>query len=551
MNPLTKIEQVQSPKLAGRYYLLMLSLLSGILFWLGWPVKPFPFLLFFAFVPILAIEDYLDREKPKKAGKKFFLSAYLSLLIWNLGSTWWVYFSTAAGALFMLLANSLLMTIPLILFRIIKRSAGNKFGYLSFILFWLAFEYVHLNWDLSWPWLTLGNAFSIFPQWIQWYEYTGVFGGSLWILSVNLLVFFIVFKSKWLILGIIPWRSIIYTLALIIIPIIISYIIYNTYSEQGEEVEVVVLQPNIDPFTEKFIGNENFIPYEDQIARFIKLSEEKITPQTSFVVWPETAIDLRLIETDLQNHDIIKQVIAFREANPQISLITGLTSASIYPSREAASPTARYSRQNDFYYDVYNTALFLNERGQHEFYHKSKLVPGVELMPYPKVFGFISELLFNLGGTTGGFGRQDERTVFFNNDNIGVAPSICYESIYGDFMAQFVRNGAKLIFIITNDGWWGDSPGYKQHLQYATLRAIETRRSIARSANTGISSFINQRGDIIQKTEYWTQDVIRDTIKANDELTFYASYGDYIGRTVAWLSVFIFLAGVVKKRVKK
>jgi apolipoprotein N-acyltransferase len=329
-----------------------------------------------------------------------------------------------------------------------------------------------------------------------------------------------------------------------VVPIAISYIIYSNYEERGTDTEVVVLQPNIDPFTEKFIGTENFIPFEQQLERFFKLSEEKITPNTSFVVWPETALDAQVLESQYQNYDIMQKVISFRKNNPHISLITGLTTTNIFPDKKSAPPSARYHAESNIYYGVYNTALFLNDNEEHEFYHKSKLVPGVEIMPYPQVFGFIADLLFNLGGTSGGFGRQEDRTVFFNSQNIGIAPSICYESIYGEFMARFVMNGANFIFIITNDGWWGDSPGYKQHLQYATMRAIETRRSIARSANTGISAFINQRGDILERTAYWEQDAIRGNIKSNDKITFYVQYGDYIGRTATWLSVFVFLSAM-------
>ncbi|MDQ3535640.1 MAG: apolipoprotein N-acyltransferase [Bacteroidota bacterium] len=533
------------------HYLLMLTLFSGLLFFMGWPVNPFPFLLFFAFIPILAIEHYLAVEKPKKAGKKFFICVYLAFLIWNLGSTWWVYFSTAIGAVFMLLANSFLMTLPMLLFRFTKAKAGIRWGYFSFVLYWLAFEYIHITWDLSWPWLTLGNGLSIFPQWIQWYEYTGIFGGSLWIILINLALFFAIFKSSWITKKIVPVRSIIYISLLIVVPIAISYIIYFNYEERGTDTEVVVLQPNIDPFTEKFIGTENFIPFEQQLERFFKLSEEKITPNTSFVVWPETALDAQVLESQYQNYDIMQKVISFRKNNPHISLITGLTTTNIFPDKKSAPPSARYHAESNIYYGVYNTALFLNDNEEHEFYHKSKLVPGVEIMPYPQVFGFIADLLFNLGGTSGGFGRQEDRTVFFNSQNIGIAPSICYESIYGEFMARFVMNGANFIFIITNDGWWGDSPGYKQHLQYATMRAIETRRSIARSANTGISAFINQRGDILERTAYWEQDAIRGNIKSNDKITFYVQYGDYIGRTATWLSVFVFLSAMVKRKFKK
>src|SRR5690606_16142321 len=202
-------------------------------------------------------------------------------------------------------------------------------------------------------------------------------------------------------------------------------------------------------------------------------------------------------------------------------------------------------------FDMFNTACFLSDTGEIAFYHKSKLVPGVEIMPYPQVFGFVSELLFSLGGTSGGYGRQKTPTVFAGEEGIQVAPAICYESIYGEFMSKFVQQGAGLIFIITNDGWWGNTPGHRQHLHYARLRAIELRRSIARSANTGISAFIDQRGQVLQPTEYWTQDVLRATLLVNKELTFYARFGDYLGRTAAWLSILVFLSALVKKKVAK
>ena len=530
------------------YYLLLLSLLGGLLFWLGWPVMPFPFLLFFAFVPILAIEEHIARGNYRNKGWKFFGYAYLSLFIWNLCTTWWVYYSTAIGAIFMLLANAFLMSLPLMLFRITKRSAGQRWGYFALVLYWATFEYIHLNWDISWPWLTLGNGFSVFPEWVQWYEFTGVFGGTFWILLANLAIFLVFVEARRKHRKVVV-SHMVYTFLWIVLPVVFSYILFFTYEEKGEEIEVVVLQPNIDPFTEKFIGSEEFIPYGEQIQTFIDLSEQKITPETKFLVWPETAIDMGIVEAELYTYPIIQQVVNFKAKYPNLSLITGLTSANIYESKKEASPTARYNEQGDVYYDVYNAALFLDNESEHQFYHKSKLVPGVEIMPYPQALGFVSDLLFDLGGTSGGFGRQEERTVFFNEDSLGVAPSICYESIYGDFMAEFIRNGANFIFIITNDGWWGNTAGHKQHLAYATLRAVETRRSIARSANTGISAFINQKGEILQPTEYGEQDVIRGNIRSNDHLTFYARYGDYLGSTAAWLSVLVFLAGFVKKKV--
>ncbi|MFN6947122.1 MAG: nitrilase-related carbon-nitrogen hydrolase, partial [Cytophagaceae bacterium] len=129
--------------------------------------------------------------------------------------------------------------------------------------------------------------------------------------------------------------------------------------------------------------------------------------------------------------------------------------------------------------------------------------------------------------------------VFFNSAGIGAAPVICYESIYGEFVSDYVKNGATFIAIITNDAWWGNTPGHRQHLQYASLRAIETRKSVARSANTGISGFINQRGDILAASEYWVQDAMKGTIMSNDILTFYTKHGDFLAKGSPYLAILL------------
>jgi apolipoprotein N-acyltransferase len=384
----------------------------------------------------------------------------------------------------------------------------------------------------------------MYPWLIQWYAYTGTAGGGLWIWVTNGLVFLVLLR---------PERAKVYAYRIaiiLIVPTLISVLIYASYKDRGaEEAEIVVLQPNIDPYSEKFANSENFIPFPEQIRRFIELSESKITDNTDFLVWPETAIDKWIQETNISRDGDIQRILQFKSRYPDIAMVTGLTSYTVY-GKEKKTQTARYN-ETIGYYDSFNTALWVDQNATQELYHKSKLVPGVEIMPYPFLFNFLIELVFDLGGTTGGYGRQDERTVFETPGGTGVAPSICYESIYGDFMSSYVRGGAGVIFIITNDGWWGDTPGYRQHMQYATMRAIETRRGIARSANTGISGFINQRGDIIEATDYWVQDVRRNTLKINKEITFYAAYGDYISRTTSWLSIFLILATIVKLRKKR
>jgi apolipoprotein N-acyltransferase len=513
------------------YYLLLLSLTSGFVFWLGWPTKPFAFLLFLAFIPILKIEEYISESTIKKKGGKFFSYAYIALLLWNVLVTYWVYNSSPIGGIFAMFCNALLMCIPLMLFFYTKKLTNRTVGLISFIVYWLAFEYIHLNWKLSWPWLTLGNAFSAIPSTVQWYEYTGVFGGSLWILTANVILFLLP-QIK---LNVFSKSAVLFSLLL---PAMFSLFIYSNYTDQGKDIEVVVVQPNIDPFEEKFLGTKRFIPYEQQFDRLIKLSRKEIGPETKYVVWPETALPFGYNESSLEKETIIQTLQKFVKEYKNISLITGLDTYKIYLNKETA--TAKPTGDNFHFYDSYNAALQVNENEEIEVYHKSRLVPGVEYVP-----DFLSPFVINLGGGSGILGSQEERTVFFNKDHLGVAPIICYESIFGDFVREYIKNGANLLFIITNDGWWGNTQGYQQHLSYARLRAVETRKCIARSANTGVSGFINQRGDIFYKSNYWEQAVMKAKIKENNIKTFYVEHGDYIGIFAFSLSGIIILLAII------
>ena len=133
--------------------------------------------------------------------------------------------------------------------------------------------------------------------------------------------------------------------------------------------------------------------------------------------------------------------------------------------------------------------------------------------------------------------------------------AICYESVYGDYYRDYVLKGAHAMTINTNDGWWSNTPGYMQHLRYASLRAIETRRSIARSANTGISAFINQKGERVAELEWWQENCMSGTLNLNDELTFFVKHGDYIGRLATFmftlLALMYFTLFVTKKARRK
>jgi apolipoprotein N-acyltransferase len=250
--------------------------------------------------------------------------------------------------------------------------------------------------------------------------------------------------------------------------------------------------------------------------------------------------------------DLLKE---FTAEHRNVGVVIGASTFRQYEPGEPLSVTARKFRSSDGYYDAYNSALFVDAEGGIDIHHKSKLTPGVEKMPFAKLMKPLENFAVNLGGTVGSLGSDPERKVFERKpDGLKIAPVICYESVFGEYVTEYIHKGANLIFVITNDGWWGDSPGHRQHLTFSSLRAIETRRSIARSANTGISCFIDQRGDMFQATKYWEPAVIRQKLNANDKITFYVRYGDYIARVSGFVTAFLLLfaiAGSLMRRWKR
>ncbi|MFA6923210.1 MAG: apolipoprotein N-acyltransferase [Bacteroidales bacterium] len=525
-------------------YFILLSVFSGILFWLAWPVNGLAPLLFISFVPLLFVEHFISENKEKYNWWNVFSYSYLTFFIWNLLTTWWICYASFAGAVLAFIFNSLFMAIVFTIFHITKKLLGSTQGYMAFVFYWVGFEYLHTEWELSWPWLTLGDGFASNVNLVQWYEYSGVFGGSLWVVLTNVL-FFIILKKIIIDKKKIKEISVRFLLAAIVViaPITVSNIIYNNYQEKGKIASVVVVQPNIDPYNEKFGG----MAYEKQLEKLLSLAKTKVDLNTDFFVAPETAIADGIWENELDNSESLITLKAFLKQYPKLNTLIGLSSYKLFRKDEKLPNTARKMNEKE-YYDAYNTAMFIDNKTNIFLYHKSKLVIGVERIPFPEIFKPFEKFAINLGGTTGSLGTQQERTVFKTIDsNFRIAPVVCYESIYGNFISKYIANGANLIFIITNDGWWKDTPGYRQHCAYSRLRTIECRKSIARAANTGISCFINQRGDVQQPTKWWTPAVIKQNVSANNEITFYVKHGDYIAKFSAIISCFILLLLILTK----
>lgn len=527
-----------------KYHLILLSLLSGLILTFAWPARGFPGLLFVGFIPLLIIEHRIFTNPGKFRRFSAMVYSYPAFLIWNGLTTWWIYNSTGIGAILAIVLNSLFMSIIFNLFHFTRKKLGNDLAaYISLVLYWIAFEYLHLNWDLNWPWLNLGNGFGSYYKWVEWYEYTGALGGTTWVLVANILLYMIfrpmVFKDSPIsgrLRNILAAFSIIWLFA----PILVSLLLYSTYREESHPVKIVVVQPNIDPYSEQYV-----LPPKQVVGKIMELARPSLDSTTNFLVAPESAIQEQMWENELNTFMSIRLLKDILIDYPDINILIGGSTYKRFNPGEEVSPTARQFTDTHEYYDAYNAAILFNLHDSLQLYHKSKLTPGVEILPSFRNFKWIEKFAIDLGGTVGSLGTDNIRKVYTTVRTVPIAPAICYESIFGEFFAEFVKNGAQVMFIITNDGWWGNTAGHRQHFAFASLRAIETRRSIARSANTGISAFIDQRGDIFEQTTYWKPAVIKGTLNANSRLTFYVRHGDYIARAAVFIGGLLFFLSLL------
>ena len=476
-----------------------LAILSGSLLAASWVTYGITPLIFIAFVPLLLADSHI-RSHYKHTKRKIFILSYIAFLIWNIVSTWWIWNSTQVGAVLAISINSLLMTLTFLLYHLVAKRSTQKLSLIFLVAIWLSFEKFHLWWDISWPWLNLGNVFSEKITWIQWYEYTGTFGGSLWVWLLNIIFYiaakdYLTDKNRALLA-----KRVGIAMLFFAIPVVISYYIYINYSEKGlKTADVVVLQPNIDPYEEKYqFSNEST---SEAISYFLL---DKLDHKVNFIITPETMFARNILIDELANSAPVNTLKNLFLAFPQVNWVVGVSLLKFIEDKKDVTAQSNYLAEKDIWYNDYNSAFLLNydyfRSDTLPLYHKSKLVVAVENFPYQHLLKpILGDMLINLGGTVALKTTQSERSVFTGRETFGkAAPIICYETVYGEFVTDYIKKGANFLAILTNDAWWGDTQGYKQLLSYTRLRAIETRRSVARSANTGISAFINGRGDILK-----------------------------------------------------
>jgi len=534
-----------------KLHLFLIACLSGLLLSLAWPTYGFPPLLLIAFIPLLWIEDYISKNSNSFSKFSVFNYSFIACFIWNGITTYWICYSTLFG-LFAPFINAILGGIVFQTYHFSKKILfDGKKGFILLPIFWIAMEYIHHLWELTWPWMTIGNGFSTTPILVQWYEYTGIFGGTLWVFIANYFGFksikqINIKKRKLIIINKRVFSFNFSLFALVIaIPIFISLLIWNNYKdEKNKPIDVVVVQPNLEPYDPSLqLSNYEII---DLIT---SLAAKKTDNNTSFIITPEGCLEERIWEDQIDKNQSLQILSEFVGKYDKAQWITGTFTRKLQSEEEKDEASRKIEFAPKPYFSVYNSAVHIKKENRFEVYHKSKLVPGVERVPFKKYISKILDFAIELGNLpVGSLGIDNQHGLFVSESSgVKITTPICYESVYGGLVAERVKEGAELIFIITNDSWWKDSQGHKQHASYASLRAIETRRYIARSANTGTSCFINPKGEILQRTKFWTPAVIKESLIPQKKLTFYVKYGDYIAKGAIFAAIVIIILTFLNK----
>ena len=494
--------------------------LSSVLLALSWWHYIGVFFIFIGFVPLFNVID--ERFEKKKSKSTTFGFIYSSVLLWNLLTTYWVAYSSIEGALMAFSLNTLFMSCVLFSSFAIGYKLKNKnLIFPLLIVLWISFEKLHLCWDLSWTWLNLGNAFASNTYLVQWYELTGVFGGTIWVLISNVLIYKFL-KNPSVILK----KMII---AILGFPIILSFFIYlyrNQYNKPIKTINVTVIQPNINPWT-KFESMHMDVTFN--------LAKIKSNDSTDLIIAPETDITYDIDEGHVEEEYPVKEVKLFLKQYKNISYLTGAIGHRFTELQEAKNNPRTYYLDNGKTVESYNSVYLIQKEQATQIYHKSKLVPGAEFTPFNLTqIEAVQKLSTHFGGTQGGATTQENQTPLQTN-KVKISALICYESIFGDFTRQFTKNGGEFIVVITNDAWWDGkqfgfydpfAPGYKQHANFSKLRAIENRQYVVRSANTGISCVINHLGTFEKTTKYLETTSFNSQIPILHNKTLYVLVGD-------------------------
>jgi apolipoprotein N-acyltransferase len=532
---------------------LALSLISGAMLGAAFPPSPFYLIAYVAFVPFFFL--WLRLENLGIYVRYLYVQLFAFHLVcvywtggWAVGKDGWLMLSNLA----LLFLHPFLFVPFLIPAHFVRKRLGFIWGIAAFSLLWVSVEYWNAYGDLSFPWMTIGNSQSFDLARIQVAEFTSAFGLSFLILACNGLTFLLILKlgKEWKLKS--TKSSIAFSLLVVLFfgPLIYGNAYLAHRARPREKIVLALIQPNFDPWEKWGEGSESKSQsYEMQFNAFISTSHELADRKPDLIIWPETAIPFYVFQPKFA-----RELARMRALVDSIGIpiLAGMPYAE-YLDASKASATAHRFEGSNIAVESYNSAtLFVPRQTTNSIYKKIVLVPFGERLPYAETLKFLIEpLKWNVGISSWGRGKDTLIFGFKPNktDSVKFGGMICYESVYPDYVREFVRKGAQFLVIITNDSWWGRTSGAYQHAAFASLRAVETRRWVVQCANGGISMFVDQFGIQHQRSELYTAQTLLGAVELGDGETFYVKHGDLFAQGCVLGGVVLVLYAFVKRRV--
>ncbi|MFN3385681.1 MAG: apolipoprotein N-acyltransferase [Candidatus Thermochlorobacter sp.] len=523
-----------------------LPLLSGMMLGFAFPTYPFIHLeplAWIGFVPLLY------QLKKAESFRTFYRIVYFSMFIFVICSVWWVSLSTLVGGVLMYFAQTFFLTLPLCAFYFIWRRTNWTLALAALPFIWTAWEWIYLDMEISFGWLTLGNSQSYLFWLIQYIDLFGVWAVSFWIMLFNVLALALYERyeqhrniSKFILASLA-------LSAVMILPVLIYSLVRLSTPLPTKPISatVTIIQPNIDPFVKWGRDQENLV-----MQKHYEVTEKALrASRPDLILYPETTIPFYILEP--YNYAKREKLWA-KVAEWNTPLLTGFPDIVRYDDSTQCQAGARFDRYSGKYYDSFNSSmLIMPNQPDPQIYHKTELVPFAERVPYLDYIPFLSSISIGVAGISS-WGRGTELKLLSfvtqQGDTLRTCGLICYESIYPALAAEFVKRGADFLTVITNDGWFSKSYGPYQHAAFARLRCIETRRAMARCANTGVSLFIDRYGRGYAQIPWWQEAFTTASLNIGEGETFYVRHIDLFPKLCVLVCIGFFVLAFFKRATR-
>jgi len=530
----------------------LLCAISGVMLGMSFPPFPFGILACFGLVPWLIVLADID-----EMGRALRYS-YLTFLIFHIITLNWTGGYAHMNDPYMMIAGAVTMFVhpvfyflPAAGYVLARKYLGDWTALIALPFLWVGYEYSHTLGEWSFPWITIGNSQSNNLAGIQFISVTGILGVSFWIVVINALAFVLYSQlahGRWqprsrssvlMAAGIV---------ALYFLPKIHGGIVLSQACSSLPEktITVGIVQANVDPWEKwKRSGHSTIDLHLDMTQQLVNDARK---PRPDLVLWPETAIPYYVLTKE--NGSTLRYILE-RINTLGVPVLSGLPNAVYYDDTTKAPPSAKRILGTGERYDAFNSAaLFQPGVDEIPWYGKMKMVPIAERVPYADAFYFFDFLRWGVGIGGWQIGRD---SVVFTEKKTGARFNalICYESVYPEFVASFVRSGAEFLTLITVDSWWDRMSGAYQHQRFSIFRAIENRRWLARCAVGGISCYIDPYGHVYDATELFTQATLSRTIGRSTELTFYSEHGDWLGSGCLFIAGLFVAAALGQKFIRR